>query len=112
MLLGGFIIQPIFEDRNTLQDWLGWVAGTFGLSYEQYVPVITEYRVTRITRTIDDFLIQPNRFGGAQTISFYGNLIPEPGTLLGLTASLILLACRRPRRPNSRCPRYTCHCRL
>jgi hypothetical protein len=71
-------------------------------SYTQYVSALTDYRVTRITRTIDSLILQPgsdsgnHREGGMQTVRLYGERIPEPTSVLLFALSALAIFAMRP----------------
>jgi hypothetical protein len=63
---------------------------------------LTGYNLTRVTRTIDqlDYFIQPGPSGGPtaeirQTISLYGEPIPEPASIVLLIVAHVLVLSRR-----------------
>lgn len=100
---------------NDLSNWLIPPGGNSSIGfYTQHVPQLHDYRVGRLTRTIDSVILEwvPNAtgrayyLGGQQTVRLYGQLIPEPGSIaLGLVALMFISAIR----PTNRSRLHTVH---
>jgi hypothetical protein len=114
-ILGGSVGSDA-DFHNTIANWLVWPDGAMGITYNQLVPQLPDYNLTEIARTVNSFVLQPLgtdtfRFGGSQTIRLYGELVPEPTTLLfGAMNSLIIalaVSRRRPRHPSIQSPRHS-----
>ena len=115
VVFGGFIGPGAQGSIGTLSQWLAHQDGHMGVTYTQYVPILKNYPVTDITRTIDNLLLvelvsDHFQFGGTQTIRLYSELVPEPSaTTFSLIGTLLILH-RRPTRPTCQCRPRSCRC--